>query len=76
MQTIKKKRFELISWVTLVLLSIALYFTATDFFMFPTRFKIPLLLGLSLIICITGIFAILARKRGKIVSKTLSVVRT
>ena len=61
MSLIKKKLFELLTWLALIVSAILLYFIATDFFIFPSRYKIPFLLLLILLICITGICSILAR---------------
>ena len=61
MYQIKKKHFELITWMILIISAILLYFIATDFFVFPSKYKYPFLLFLLLVICITGICSILAR---------------
>ncbi|MBR0420851.1 MAG: LCP family protein, partial [Erysipelotrichaceae bacterium] len=66
MKRIKNKKIELISWVILLILAAVLYFVATDFFVFPARLKLPLLLGLIVIVCITGIIAILVKGKGRI----------
>ena len=61
MSLVKKKRFELASWSALIMSAVLLYFIATDFFIFPSKYKYPFLLFLVLLICITGICSILAR---------------
>lgn len=61
MSLIKKKLFELLTWLALIISAVLLYFIATDFFIFPSKYKLPFLLLLLLLICITGICSILAR---------------
>ena len=61
MSLIKKKIFELLTWLALTISAVLLYFIATDFFIFPSRYKYPFLLFLLLIICITGICSVVAR---------------
>ena len=61
MSLIKKKLFELLTWLALIISAVLLYFIATDFFIFPSRYKFPFMLLVLLIICITGICSILAR---------------
>ncbi len=55
------KKYELVSWFLLSISGITLYFIATDFFVFPSKYKIPFLLLIVLIICITGILSIVSK---------------
>ncbi len=68
----KKKKYEMITWLMLKLLAVCLYFAATSFFVFPSKLKVPLLLGLILIVCITGIVSILVKGKGRIISCILN----
>ncbi len=68
----KSKKIELISWILLIITALVFYYVATDFFVFPAKLKLPLLLGLIVIICITGIISILVKGNGKILACTLN----
>lgn len=59
---INNKKIELISWLLLLICTVILYFIITEHAIFPSRYKLPLLLVMTLIVCITGIISILARK--------------
>ena len=62
MKQLKNKKIELISWLILLAGTIIHYFIITDHAIFPSRYKLPLLLTMLAIICITGIISILSRK--------------
>ena len=59
---LKNKKTELISWLILLVSAATLYFIITNHAIFPSRYKLPLLLIMTAIVCITGILSILARK--------------
>ena len=63
MKKLTNKKIELITWLLFVVSGLALYFIATDYAIFPSRFKLPMLLVILVLICITGIISILAKKR-------------
>ncbi len=69
---IGKKRFELITWLLLLLFELSFFFSAICLFIFPAKFKIPFLLGLIVIACITGIISILVKGKGKIIACILN----
>lgn len=62
MNRIKDKKREIITWLAFVFSSLLLYFIATDYTLFPRKYKFPLLLIIILLICITGIVAIISKK--------------
>lgn len=62
MKQLKNKKIELVSWLILLVSTVILYFIITDHTIFPSRYKLPLLLVMLAIICITGIISILSRK--------------
>ena len=61
MSILREKLFELLTWVIMSICAILFYFVATDFFIFPSKYKIPFLLLIILLICICGIFSIVSR---------------
>ena len=61
MSLIQKKLFELLTWLALIISAILLNFIATDFFIFPSRYKYPFLLFLIALVCITGICSVASR---------------
>ncbi len=69
---IKKKKNELLSWFLLQLFELLFFFSAICLFVFPTKYKIPLLLSLIVVTCITGIISILVKGKGKILACILN----
>lgn len=65
MKQIKKKWFELLSWLLLLITAIVLYFRVSGNVMFPSAFKLPLIVLLALIISLTGIFSIISKRFGR-----------
>lgn len=61
----KKKKFELITWLLFIISAIALYFVATNFAVFPVKYKFPLLAILIVLICLSGIISILVKRKTK-----------
>lgn len=72
MKKLKNKKAELITWLLFLISSLLLFFIATNYAIFPSRFKMPLLLTIIASICITGIITILAKKSFRYVSITLN----
>ena len=62
MKQLKNKKPELITWLLFVISGFLLYFVATDYAIFPSRFKLPMLLVIIVLLCITGIITILSKK--------------
>ena len=74
MKVLKTKKTELITWLILTISGLLLYFIATDYAIFPKTYKLPLLCAIALIICITGIIAIISRKGWRYFSITLNIL--
>ena len=72
MKKLKNKKAELITWLLFLISSLLLFFIATNYAIFPSRFKMPLLLTIIASICITGIITILAKKSFRYVSIALN----
>lgn len=70
----KKNMISVYTWLVVVILAVVLYFVATNFFIFPSRFKIPFLLAIALLIALTGIVSILLRKKGRLISIIINVL--
>ena len=71
----KKQKAQLISWLILILSSLALYIILTRYAIFPSRYKFPLLLFIILIICLSGIISIVSRNKiSKIISLCLNSI--
>ncbi len=67
----KERKLQLISWLFVIISSLSLYFIATRYAIFPSRYKFPLLLVVILILCISGILSIVSK--GKI-SRVISLL--
>ena len=76
MKNIKNKKTELITWLIFAISSLLLYFVATDYAVFPSRYKYPLLLGIFVFVCTTGILAVVSKGFLRTVSIVLNVLLT
>lgn len=74
MKKLKNKKTELISWLVFMISALVLYFIATRHAVFPSRYKLPLLLVIVVLICISGILSILSKKWFRFVAITLNVL--
>ena len=74
MKKLKNKKTELISWLVFVISALMLYFIATRHAVFPSRYKLPLLLVITILICISGIISILSKKWFRFVAILLNVI--
>ena len=74
MKKLKSKKTELITWLLFLISGLLLYFIATNYAVFPSKYKMPLLLVIIALICISGIITILARNLFRYVSITLNVI--
>ena len=74
MKKLKNKKTELVTWLIFVVSALILYFIATDYAVFPSRYKLPLLLVILSLICISGIITILSKKWFRYVSIGLNVI--
>ena len=68
------KKAELITWLLFLISGLLLYFIATNYAVFPSKYKMPLLLVIVALICISGIITILARNSFRYVSIILNVI--
>ena len=71
---INYKKTELITWLLFLISGLLLYFIATNYAVFPSKYKMPLLLVIVALICISGIITILARNSFRFVSIILNIV--
>ena len=62
MKQLKNKKAELVTWLLFLISSLLLYFIATNYSVFPSKYKAPLLLVIIALICISGIITVLAKK--------------
>ena len=76
MSDLKNKKTEIITWIIFVISSILLYYAATNFAVFPSRYKFPLLLAIFLFGCITGILALVSKGFYKSFSVILNILLT
>lgn len=70
----KKFLFSIITWIIVTILSLIFYSVATNFFIFPSKYKYPLLLFVLIVVTFTGILSILLRNKGKAISITLNII--
>ncbi len=76
MNNLKNKKTELITWLFFLISSLLLYFVATNYAVFPSRYKYPLLLATFLFVCITGILAVVSRGFLRTLSTVINVLLT
>ena len=76
MKNLKNKKSELITWLFFVISSLLLYFVATNYAIFPSRYKYPFLLATFLFVCITGILAVVSKGFLKTLSIAVNVLLT
>ena len=76
MKNLKNKKSELITWLFFVISSLLLYFVATNYAIFPSRYKYPFLLATFLFVCITGILAVVSKGFLKTLSIVVNVLLT
>ena len=62
MKQLKNKKTELVTWLLFLISGLLLYFIATNYSVFPSKYKAPLLLVIIALICISGIITVLAKK--------------
>jgi len=74
MKQIKNKKTELTTWLLFLISSLLLYFIATNYVFFPSKYKTPLLLVIVVLICLTGIITILARKSFRYIAIALNAI--
>ncbi|MCR4634496.1 MAG: LCP family protein [Erysipelotrichaceae bacterium] len=74
MKKLKNKKTELISWLILTVCAAILYFILIDHALFPSRYKLPLLAAILLVICFTGILTIVSKKWFRYVAIGLNVL--
>ena len=67
----KNRKAQLISWLIVIIVSIILYFVATRFTIFPSKYKFPLLLVELVIILISGLLSLTCKSK---VSKIVSLI--
>ena len=76
MKQLKNKKTELITWLLFLISSLLLYFIATNYAIFPSKYKLPLFLVIIALICIAGIITILAKKSLRYFAITLNALLT
>ena len=74
MKQLKNKKTALITWIVLIISSLLLYFIATNYALFPNKYKLPFLLAIIVLICISGIISILAKKHFRFLAITLNTI--
>ena len=74
MKQLKNKKTELITWLLFLISSLLLYFIATNYSVFPSKYKAPLLLAIIALICISGIITVLAKKSLRYVAIGINVL--
>ena len=62
MKQIKSKKIELITWLFFLISSFSLFFLVTHYAIFPSKYKMPLLLGILFSVSVTGIITIISKK--------------
>ena len=67
MKKIKKKLFELITWILVVCATVFLYITIAGNNAFPNKWKLPFIAFLALLVSLSGIFSIVTKKFGRYV---------
>ncbi len=70
----REKEIAIILWLIFLLLTLFFYNVATNYFVFPVKLKIPFLLGLIVLVCVTGIVSILAKGKGKVFACVLNCI--
>lgn len=76
MNRLKNKKTELITWLAFIFGSIFLYLIATHYTIFPRKYKLPLLLIVIFLICVTGIVSIVSKKAFRSFSIGLNIFLT
>ena len=74
MKQLKNKKAALITWILFIISSLLLYFIATNYTIFPSKYKPPFLLVTIALICISGIISILAKKRFRLFAISLNII--
>ena len=74
MKKLKSKKVELITWLLFLISGILLYFIATNYSIFPSKYKLPLLLVIIALICVSGIITILAKKSFRLVAIAINIL--
>lgn len=76
MERLNSRKAELITWLIFAVSSLFLYFVATDYAIFPSSYKNPLLLAIFLFVFITGVLSIVSKKILRYLSVGLNVLLT
>ena len=74
MKKLKNKKIELLSWLLLLASTVMFYIILTDHAIFPSRYKLPLLLIMTAMLCITGILSILAQNWFRYFAASLNII--
>lgn len=73
-KTQRKIKWNILTWAVSAVLAVVFYFAVTGFSAFPSKYKLPVLAILAVLIALTGIFSFRAKKGGKTVITVINVI--